>query len=64
MGQEKKPEGKKAHDVCHAPCKSCNAKGELDNKSICPECGGTGCKDQTFCAPAGGLGCEPESKAP
>jgi len=58
MEEEKEVSGEETHAVCHNPCLECNKTGSLDNGEVCPECGGTGCRDKKVCAPAGGLGCE------
>jgi hypothetical protein len=61
MKKVKDPKGKGEHKVCHNPCTVCNKTGQLEDKEVCPACGGTGCRDKMFCDPAGGLACEPDA---
>jgi len=58
MNDKKTDSVKDEHTLCHSPCQDCNSTGFLENKEVCPSCGGTGCKDEKSCSPAGGLNCE------
>lgn len=60
MAEEEKAVVESGHDTCHNPCEECQGTGYLQNGEVCPECGGTGCRDKKFCTPAGGLGCDKE----
>ncbi len=58
MNDQNKNSANDTHTACHSPCLDCNNTGFLENKEVCPSCGGTGCKDRKSCLPAGGLDCE------